>query len=1339
MDFVGFSPDSFEQLIRALSLKIFGPGVTIFGNGPDGGREAVFDGEVPYPFPPKTNWDGYGVIQAKFKEKPEGTKLDQAWAYNQLVTELKAWQNSTARVRKPDYFVYCTNVQLSSTANGGRARLEKTLEDHASLLSLKGFAVWDGNQLCSLIDTAPEIRQRFSCLFTSGDLLHAICQSINRLPNADSILTNYLCAEISADEDAKLSQAGDRSEDRIRLVDVFVDLPSSNHAVFDDEFEADRPGSLNELLKAASLKLDPLALYEQNKVEEIDHQSNPPVYSRFLFLGGPGSGKSTIGQFLAQIHRAALLSRKPSHRLEPKIHSIINEIRTLCQKEKLVWPATPRYPFKIDLNSFANALSQEKNTTSSLSQFIRNRISLDYELSHDDLRAWLRLFPTLIILDGLDEVPSSSNRRDVISSIQNFLQEARDIEADLMIVASSRPEGYGGEFNGDEIAHRYLIPLSRTRALACAQRYVNAKIAATGKQRALEAMNTLTQAINNPLIEKLMHSPLQVTFMVTVVAASGKPSDSRWQLFNDYYRIIYERELHKAVKPFDVVLNERRQDIDSLHQEVGFILQHRAEMAGNTEADLAKTEFEDMVTAFLKENGLGSAELERQKEMILGAANLRLVFLTSRKPGRLSFDVRSLQEYMAAACITNGDSTVVIDRLEIIAHSAYWRNTLLFAVGRFFVEPHLRMHRDRIRILCDDLNLKEATNIRVKLGSWLALEILESGTVGNVPLVIRSLTECALELLGLPHTGDDLPRRLANVYIPETELAYREGIRIWTGQMNPPATYRAWLVVQHLAKNGIDWAAAMIDSDWPSDPLHAWNILRLWLDQFDEVTDEDEERCVVPPVQTTKLATALPLIDPGVVIDWAHPIKVDPNYRPADWIQLFTNWSTLERHSRLEVALTVDGENAPFLAILVGVPKDKDSLLFTAICEMVDSRPDAAVGWKVLSLLRPFYADPSAKSLAMVLRDLSAFGIHTLDHGCVLRLAWPLQCCLAFAESPSDLIDIAAYVETGKIGDVEQWRAQETKWLSQGVDIVQAFLPFYPEGPCLLDTLKRGRIVTKSKRHHSPDLVNKLFRLAESATRESDKSTLAWIGLFIAQRTETLNLADPTLLRAALLFRRVITSQTLLPANDFKVEDQDDWYDIFNFVGNFPSLQFDRHQWLVRHLKFDFYKKGYESDNKRTGILRLMGLMCAAGAKAQWSLPSLSHISKSDPGSLLFVILIKLSDSRLSREEAVEITSLIPVAVTARPSTVRSYELLLTTLELNIFENPALIIVFESILPQITNDFSEMHARATDLRLRLMESAPSNFNRESFIRLKLPYRINDEAGTKDSGKDESNF
>ena len=81
----GLSTRSFEQLIQAIAAKIIGPGLIVFGDGSDGGREATFEGTIPFPNE-ESAWDGYCVIQAKFKQRSEGTTKDGAWALNQLVT-----------------------------------------------------------------------------------------------------------------------------------------------------------------------------------------------------------------------------------------------------------------------------------------------------------------------------------------------------------------------------------------------------------------------------------------------------------------------------------------------------------------------------------------------------------------------------------------------------------------------------------------------------------------------------------------------------------------------------------------------------------------------------------------------------------------------------------------------------------------------------------------------------------------------------------------------------------------------------------------------------------------------------------------------------------------------------------------------------------------------------------------------------------------------------------------------------------------------------------------------------------------------------------------------------
>ncbi len=159
--FFGFSQEAFEQFTRSLALTIFGPGVTAFGDGPDGGREASFRGRVPYPHPETDCWTGYGVIQAKCKAKPESTAVDQAWALNLLDSELRTFVSSQKRDPKPEYYVFAVNVELSSAAGGGKDTAEKIVRSYYGRLPLKGHAIWDANQLRAFLDTYEKLRRRF--------------------------------------------------------------------------------------------------------------------------------------------------------------------------------------------------------------------------------------------------------------------------------------------------------------------------------------------------------------------------------------------------------------------------------------------------------------------------------------------------------------------------------------------------------------------------------------------------------------------------------------------------------------------------------------------------------------------------------------------------------------------------------------------------------------------------------------------------------------------------------------------------------------------------------------------------------------------------------------------------------------------------------------------------------------------------------------------------------------------------------------------------------------------------------------------------------------------------
>lgn len=80
----------FEHLSQALALQVLGPAVSIFGDGPDGGREASFEGRMQFPTPGEP-WDGYGVVQAKFKRRLVGGGHDADAFLRAVAAELERW------------------------------------------------------------------------------------------------------------------------------------------------------------------------------------------------------------------------------------------------------------------------------------------------------------------------------------------------------------------------------------------------------------------------------------------------------------------------------------------------------------------------------------------------------------------------------------------------------------------------------------------------------------------------------------------------------------------------------------------------------------------------------------------------------------------------------------------------------------------------------------------------------------------------------------------------------------------------------------------------------------------------------------------------------------------------------------------------------------------------------------------------------------------------------------------------------------------------------------------------------------------------------------------------
>ena len=430
------------------------------------------------------------------------------------------------------------------------------------------------------------------------------------------------------------------------------------------------------------------------------------------------------------------------------------------------------------------------------------------------MREWLANYPVVLIFDGLDEVPSSTNRDQVLQAIRNFWIDASSINADILAIATTRPQGYEDDFAPEFYQHHQLVNLSNELGMHFAERLVDIRYANEADRRE-RVLARLGKAFNNEATSRLMRTPLQITIMTALVDRSGQPPQARWNLFKSYYEVIYQREIERDIPASDL-LRENRQDINAIHSQVGLLLQIDTERHGKSDAKLTRTRFVSVVKARLKEEGYSGQRLEELTTQIVDAALQRLVLLVGLESDQIGFEVRSLQEFMAAESLMAAKDEVVEGRLGEIAPIANWRNVFLFGAGKCFED---RQHlRNAILGICSTLNEGGGDKIAaIRLsGSILAMDLLDDGLSMHQPKYAQSLARFAFRVLDKPDSN--LHWRLGEIYDPELKDVYLEELRRRLNDGRQDVRRAAFCCLVQLLERGIQWAQELADEFWPSDP-----------------------------------------------------------------------------------------------------------------------------------------------------------------------------------------------------------------------------------------------------------------------------------------------------------------------------------------------------------------------------------------------------------------------------------------------------------------------------------------------------------------------------------------
>ena len=392
---------------------------------------------------------------------------------------------------------------------------------------------------------------------------------------------------------------------------------------------------------------------------------------RLVLLGDPGSGKST---FVGHLGLCLALSA-----LQPNagwLDRLPNWPRAECDLT----------PLLVVLRDFARALPPEGEPSPSwLWDFIVERLrAQNLEFAASPISKLLDKGKIVVLLDGLDEIPTDQQRIQVRDAVQSFAgryPQCRMV-ATCRTLAYQNPSSRLDGWKGIQLAE---LDESKIDNFISAWYTELVRLGVLGDDDAARMARRLQEAVRRKDLRELASNPLLLTVMALVHAHKGQLPDVRALLYEDTVDILLLRwEQVKAggdlaALPLRRLLQQAdRSEVDL--KRVLWRLAFEAQQGGSASETGGLADIGELRLLKALAELHPSKSLEWAK-MVVDVMRLRAGLLVERVPEVYTFPHRTFQEYLAGAHLA-AQADFARQAARLVQDDLYWRHVILLSAGR---------------------------------------------------------------------------------------------------------------------------------------------------------------------------------------------------------------------------------------------------------------------------------------------------------------------------------------------------------------------------------------------------------------------------------------------------------------------------------------------------------------------------------------------------------------------------------------------------------------------------------------------------------------------------------